>query len=63
MGINCEIKNTEDKEYYKPCSCDEWKEGMAQLDGFTMLAYTHEMHYTGKQFRYCPWCGEKLQSI
>lgn len=62
MAIECEIKNNEPKVMYVPCECADWVEGNAQLDSFTVLAFTHGMHYTGKQFRYCPWCGKKLEA-
>ncbi len=31
------------------CTCNEWKE-----------SNNHGFKYTGKVFKYCPWCGNKL---
>jgi len=42
------------------CTCDEWKTSGSQLHAFAVLAFTHGMFYTGKQFIFCPWCGKKL---
>jgi hypothetical protein len=41
------------------CSCQDWKEGMPQIEGAQVLAHTHGTAYTGKVFLYCPWCGKK----
>ena len=48
---------------YKVCDCEDWKRGMAQLDGFVMLGFTQGYKYTGKPFIYCPWCGKQIKNI
>jgi hypothetical protein len=42
------------------CTCDEWKEGRKQLDGFITFGFIHRMKYTGGTFKFCPWCGKEL---
>lgn len=44
----------------EPCTCEDWKNSEPQLSGFTSLAWTHSMKYTGVQWRFCPWCGRNL---
>lgn len=44
------------------CSnCKEWKEGMTSITAAQLLAHNHGMKYTGKIFKYCPWCGKPLK--
>lgn len=42
------------------CDCDDWKRGMVQIVGAQQLVHIHGGEYTGRRFRYCPWCGSKL---
>lgn len=45
------------------CDCKDWEEGMRQLEGFTMLAHHKGIPYTAKIFKWCPWCGKRLDKI
>ena len=47
---------------YRVCDCEDWKQGMTQIDGFIMLGLaTRGYTYRGKQFVYCPWCGSQIR--
>lgn len=47
------------------CNCKDWKENNDKLSaGFSLLfARNPDTYkgYEGKQFIYCPWCGERLK--
>ena len=43
------------------CDCEDWQTGMSQIASAQTLAWTHGQRYTGVVFRYCPWCGKKLE--
>lgn len=44
----------------QPCDCDDWEEGMAQIQAAqTMSVIHHGAEYTAAVFRYCPWCGKQ----
>ena len=46
----------------KDCNCKEFVEYAKALDGIIGFAYTHNIQYPkGGQFKYCPWCGKKLE--
>lgn len=46
---------------YRICKCKDWKENIGKLNsGFAMSVIHGMVGYTGKQFIFCPWCGEKL---
>lgn len=52
----------EDKENVgKLCSCAEWVQNYRQLENMIMLGFVHGIKYTGTFFKFCPWCGEKLE--
>ena len=43
------------------CTCDDWVEGIAELDSRFTFASLHDGKiYKGPLFRYCPWCGAEL---
>ena len=42
------------------CTCQDWKEGHWQIYSAAFLASIHGQMYTGKVFRFCPWCGLTL---
>jgi hypothetical protein len=50
-------------EKLEDCDCEEWRIGIKQIGGITMLAYAHNIFYTAGQFRYCPWCGKKRKEM
>lgn len=43
------------------CTCQAWKESWPQIEGAQHMAYTHGQKYTGKVFKFCPWCREELK--
>jgi hypothetical protein len=45
------------------CDCNLWKDNMDKIAAF--LTARHEAGqggYTGKTFKFCPWCGTELVS-
>jgi hypothetical protein len=42
------------------CTCDDWKKSNNQIIDAQLIAYNHGFKYTGKVFKYCPWCGTAL---
>ena len=50
-----------------PCLCPDFKENVELLNAPFALEIarnplTHR-GYTGKQFKFCPWCGSELQPL
>ena len=46
----------------RPCDCEDYKEGLTQIkNAQTLLYLTKGIKYTAPKFRYCPWCGKKLE--
>ena len=43
------------------CDCTDWKISFPQIVSAQLFAYTHGHRYTGKPFRYCPWCKKRLK--
>ena len=44
------------------CDCDDWKRGMPEIEAAQFLATNHGSPYTGEVFRFCPWCGRRLNA-
>jgi len=44
------------------CECEDWTESIEKLNTAWVLLGP-AMQYGGKEFVYCPWCGEKLQEV
>lgn len=46
------------------CKCKDWKPNIDIVNGFIVMqanmAWGNKKGYTGKPFRFCPWCGKKL---
>jgi len=46
------------------CDCPDWKPNIKIIDGMiliqTNMAWGSKEGYTGKSFKYCPWCGRLL---
>jgi len=42
------------------CSCEQWKDGITELDAVIFYAHIHGVDYTNPTFKYCPWCGKEL---
>ncbi len=44
------------------CECEDFKLGMPQIIEVQKLHLTHPWipKYTGKPFKFCPWCGKVL---
>ena len=42
------------------CDCEGWKSSANQIFGSQTLAWTHGISYTGKIWKFCPWCGKTL---
>lgn len=45
------------------CDCKDWQENIEILNGPIMLqsVRTGTQGYTGKFFKFCPWCSSKLR--
>ena len=44
--------------------CDEYEPNVRQIDNALDCARIHSWgKYTGKPFRYCPWCGLSIEPI
>ena len=45
------------------CKCKDWTDNIRILDGMiatqSVMAWGNKDGYTGKPFKYCPWCGRK----
>lgn len=48
---------------YKECTCEDWVQGMTQIDAFIMLGFAHGYKYVGGPFVYCPWCGKQIRDV
>ena len=46
------------------CSCENWRESAHQIF-HAQVQYTLAtgVNYTGKGFRFCPWCGRLLAPV
>ena len=44
------------------CDCEDWKASWPQIEGAQVLSYIHGGRYSGKAFRFCPWCSQELKS-
>jgi len=46
------------------CTCKDWKPNIKIINGYITMdaihAWGNKDGYTGKAFRFCPWCGKKL---
>ena len=41
--------------------CKDWEEAMPQIDNAIVVScVSHGLPYTGKNFRFCPWCGSPI---
>ena len=45
----------------KDCDCNDWLFSMPQINSAQMLVWNRGIPYTGKQFKYCPWCGKRRE--
>jgi len=43
------------------CDCKDWH-WVKDIDGFITLGWTHGSEYKGPPFKYCPWCGKRLDA-
>jgi len=44
------------------CTCADWEPGISKINGYIDVGRIHSMgDYTGKPFKYCPWCGKHLR--
>ena len=43
------------------CNCEDWKLSVPQIVSAQSLSWAHSMKYTGKPFRFCPWCAQELK--
>jgi hypothetical protein len=43
------------------CGCKLWKKNIQILESVIMNAWVHGMSYSGKQFKFCPWCSGLLR--
>ena len=50
----------------KTCECPDWKPNIDIVNGLMCSPWnlTHgSKGYTGKTFKYCPWCGGELKEV
>jgi hypothetical protein len=45
------------------CTCEDWFEGMRQIDTLFVIAHRQGFAWTYKGFYFCPWCGKKLEHM
>ncbi len=44
------------------CECDDWAVNIEVLNMGVIMNHIHGGNgYTGKIFKYCPWCGKELK--
>ncbi len=45
------------------CDCEDFKVGISQIIELQKLYLNHPWipRYTGKPFKFCPWCGKVLK--
>jgi len=44
------------------CTCQGWKKSAEQIFSLqATAALTKGIKYTGKPFKFCPWCGQLLK--
>ena len=43
------------------CDCRGWYDNMGLINEIFVFAHTHNIHYKGDVFVYCPWCGKLLE--
>lgn len=51
------------KYYTMICKCEDYKNGIKEIEGSLEWAFAHGREYKGGVFKYCPWCGKKLKRI
>jgi len=44
----------------KECLCEDWKISANQIFNAQIIHANNGIKYTGKVFKYCPWCGLEL---
>jgi len=45
------------------CECQDWKDNIDKINQGFVVSFIHgQPGYTGKQIKYCPWCGAELLS-
>jgi len=47
-------------EQDKDC-CENWAKGIVEINGFISIGRVHGMKYEAPPFKFCPWCGSKLE--
>jgi hypothetical protein len=45
------------------CYCDQWKKNIEIILIHSQFAYDFGYEETYKDFKYCPWCGNKLLTV
>ena len=45
------------------CNCKGWEVSNYQIIGAQQLAANHGIKYTGRIYKYCPWCGSLLEDL
>ena len=49
----------------KTCECEDFKVGMPQITNAQIMSspdiHSWGTYYTGKIFKFCPWCGKILK--
>jgi len=43
------------------CKCDDWLKNVNLINSSITLAMIHGANYDIKVFKFCPWCGNKLE--
>lgn len=44
------------------CNCNEYEIGIKQIVAAQLHSNNHHgTPYTAKKFKYCPWCGNRLE--
>lgn len=46
------------------CECPDWAPSVDILNGAFVMSSIHGGGgYTGKLFKFCPWCGKELKEV
>lgn len=47
----------------KYCECTEWHIYIDEIINAQKFMRLHGQEYSGKPFKYCPWCGAVLEPV
>jgi len=45
------------------CHCEAWQKNYSKLTSMNFIAAIHNCGSECEQFKFCPWCGKKVEEI